>query len=70
MNQSLSKDQPPIVKLPDAIRFIIQKLEGQRVLKPAQVRREILDAGVQPEDLTPWAAFDHPVQDSYGRKLI
>ena len=70
MNQSLSEKQPVSLKLPDSIRYIIQNLESKRTLKPAQVRRVILDAKVQPEDLLPWADFDHPIQDSYGRKMI
>ena len=30
----------------------------------------IREANVQPEELEPWADFDHPVEDSYGRKLV
>lgn len=69
-NQPLSAENSIPAKLPDSIRYIIQHLEDERTLKPAQVRRIILAAKVQPEDLMPWADFDHPLQDSYGRKLI
>lgn len=27
-------------------------------------------AGVTQEDLAPWADFDHPIEDGYGRKMI
>lgn len=55
--------------LPPSLAYIAERMSGQAHMKPAEVRRIILDAKVQPEDLQPWAAFDHPVQDSYGRKL-
>lgn len=35
-----------------------------------ELRRTVLEAGVKEEDLMPWADFDHPVADSYGRKLV
>lgn len=35
-----------------------------------ELRRAVLAAGVREEDLLPWADFDHPVADSYGRKLV
>jgi SAM-dependent methyltransferase/predicted metal-dependent enzyme (double-stranded beta helix superfamily) len=35
-----------------------------------ELRRAVLDAGVREEDILPWADFDHPVADSYGRKLV
>ncbi|MCB9301370.1 MAG: methyltransferase domain-containing protein [Lewinellaceae bacterium] len=56
--------------LPAALRYIVDQLEGQRMLKPSEVRRIVLDAGVQPADLEPWSDFNHPIADSYGRKLI
>lgn len=55
--------------LPPSLAYIAERMSGQTHMKPAEVRRIILDAKVEPEDLQPWAAFDHPVQDSYGRKL-
>lgn len=57
-------------RLPASLQNIIEKLEPQHYLKPSEMRRIVLDAQVKPEDLEPWADFDHPVQDSYGRKLV
>jgi SAM-dependent methyltransferase len=56
-------------QLPDSLRFIVEKLEKEKELKPSSMRRILLEAGVKPEELEPWAEFDHPVEDSYGRKL-
>lgn len=63
----MQKNYPP---LPRSLSFIAERMSGQTHMKPAEVRRIMLDAKVQPEDLMPWADFDHPVQDSYGRKLV
>ena len=56
--------------LPASLRYIVEQLEGQRELKPAELRRIVLDAKVQAEDLAPWADYEHPISDSYGRRLI
>ncbi|TNE57715.1 MAG: hypothetical protein EP344_10835, partial [Bacteroidetes bacterium] len=55
--------------LPRSLAFIVQKMQEEKPQKPAAVRRIILDAGVKPKDLEPWADFDHPAADSYGRKM-
>ncbi len=57
-------------QLPTSLKYIAEKLEASRHLKPAEMRRIVLDAQVDPRDLEPWADFDHPVADSYGRKLV
>ena len=57
-------------KLPASLKYIAEQLEEHRNLKPSQMRKIILDAKVQVEDLKSWADFDHPVADSYGRKLV
>ncbi len=57
-------------KLPRSLKYIAEKLEANRQLRPADMRRIVLDAEVQPEELEPWSDFDHPVQDSYGRQLL
>ncbi len=59
-----------IQTLPASLKKIAEKLENNRYLKPSQMRKMILEANVQAEDLKPWADFDHPISDSYGRKLI
>ena len=39
-------------------------------MTPAIARQCVLDANLRAEDLTAWADFDHPVEDSYGRRLV
>lgn len=56
--------------LPVSLQFIVDKLTLERKLVPSAMRRILLQANVQPADLEPWADFDHPVSDSYGRKLV
>ncbi|HHG83718.1 MAG TPA: methyltransferase domain-containing protein [Bacteroidetes bacterium] len=56
--------------LPTSLAYIVAELEKEKHLKPSQVSRIIRDAAVKPADMEPWATFDHPIQDSYGRKLV
>lgn len=56
--------------LPRSLAFIAERLERQPPANPGQMRSLVLEAGVRAEELEPWADFDHPVQDSYGRKLV
>lgn len=57
-------------QLPTSIQFIIEHLQHQHIMTPAEMRSLVLSANVQAEDLLPWADYDHPVQDSYGRRMI
>ncbi len=56
--------------LPPSLAFIATRLKEKPPAHPAQMVRLLRQAEVQAEDLAPWADFDHPVQDSYGRKLV
>jgi SAM-dependent methyltransferase/predicted metal-dependent enzyme (double-stranded beta helix superfamily) len=69
-DQVVTSSSRVITPLPASIKLIIEKLEEKKDLKPSEMRRIVLDAKVKPEDLEPWADFDHPIADSYGRKLI
>lgn len=55
--------------LPASLQTIAEQLSQERRLTPGKMRSIVLNAQVKPEDLMPWADFDHPVQDSYGRKM-
>lgn len=68
--KSLRAPAENIEALPSSLQTIARALEKDRYLKPSDMRRIVLNAEVQQEDLTPWADFDHPVADSYGRRLI
>ncbi len=73
MNHTIPKAAQPaqrIEDLPTSLQHIARQLSGSRELKPAEMRRIVLDAKVSEEDIRPWADFGHPLQDSYGRKLI
>ncbi|MEM9702722.1 MAG: cysteine dioxygenase family protein, partial [Planctomycetota bacterium] len=61
--------------LPDSLRFVVEGLSAEPApddpTPPAlRLKRLIVDAGVTAEDLAPWADFDCPDADSYGRKLV
>lgn len=73
MQRTVSQPLPPvktIEDLPKALQYIARQLESERALNPADMRKIILEANVQAADIAPWADFDHPASDSYGRKLI
>lgn len=55
---------------PDSLKTLISTLQSHSALSPAQVKAIILESEVSMQDLMPWADFDHPVTDSYGRKLV
>ncbi len=60
----------PFEQLPASLRRIVSTLRSAAALRPMELRRAVVDAGVKEEELMPWADFDHPVEDSYGRKLV
>lgn len=73
MQKTVSHPLPPsntIEALPKPLQHIARQLEANRSLKPADMRRIVLEAEVQADDIAPWADYDHPVADSYGRNLI
>ena len=58
-----------IDQLPASLQYIARALQPLEKTSPAAIRKIVIEAGVQAEDLRPWADFDHPLADSYGRKL-
>ncbi|MCB0638640.1 MAG: hypothetical protein KDC54_18545, partial [Lewinella sp.] len=67
---SLSVHSDQLTQLPVSLQQIARQLAAQHPARAAAVRKIVLEAQVQPADLAPWADFDHPVSDSYGRKLV
>lgn len=57
-------------ELPKSLQYIVKQLEAERELQPADMRRIVLEAEVQQEDIAPWADYQHHPADSYGRRLI
>ena len=56
--------------LPFAIQDLIRALEETKDLTPRKARELLLSANLQAEDLEPWSQLEHPIRDSYGRKLV
>ncbi len=66
-------DQPettPQPQLPPSLVAIIRGVQSLGPLTGTQAKQLVANAGVTPADLEPWADFDHPAADSYGRKLV
>lgn len=55
---------------PASLQRLIRTLQQTDHPTPAQVKELILSANISIQDLIPWADFDHPLADSYGRKLV
>jgi len=60
----------PEQNLPQGIVNIIKQVEGLSEYSPARARQILADVELSTADLEPWADFDHPKADSYGRKMV
>ncbi len=56
--------------LPKALAAIVDVLEKEQPSKPSQIVSIVKRSDVAKKDLLPYADFDHPGQDSYGRKMV
>ncbi|MGB0561601.1 MAG: cysteine dioxygenase [Spirulinaceae cyanobacterium] len=56
--------------LPASLQSLIAQIQHHASLTPARLRDSVQAAQVQPHDLWPWADFEHPVTDGYGRQLV
>jgi cysteine dioxygenase len=73
MSDQVTLPLPPVTdknELPLSLRTIVSRLESARELSASMMRNVVLDAGVKVEDILPWADYDHPAEDSYGRRMI
>lgn len=61
---------PSHATLPPSLSYLIARLQVTKQLTPESVKRLVLEANISSADLLPWADFDHPIADSYGRKLV
>ena len=59
-----------IQNLPDSLQHLIFLLSQTKNLTSRQVHQSLQEAQIQQKDLMAWATFDHPVNHSYGRKLL
>lgn len=62
--------KPESTTLPASLQYIADQLRDHQPGNSAEVRKIVLAAEVSAKDLAPWADFDHPIADSYGRKMV
>ncbi|MBP0022284.1 MAG: cysteine dioxygenase family protein [Cyanobacteria bacterium SBLK] len=55
---------------PSSLQVLIDRIQARVQLTPETIGECILEARVSARDLMPWADFDHPIEDSYGRQLV
>lgn len=55
---------------PPQLQQLIHQLQENPYLSPAQTKTAVEQANLSATDLMPWASFDHPATDSYGRQLV
>lgn len=58
------------MNLPKALADVVDVLEKEQPTKPSQIVSIVKRSNITKEDLLPYANFDHPDEDSYGRKLV
>ncbi|MEM8993690.1 MAG: cysteine dioxygenase family protein [Acidobacteriota bacterium] len=52
------------------IRCLIEAVEACEELTPVRTRQLLEEATLSASDLAPWADYDHPRTDSYGRRML
>ena len=70
MNASADKLAQAQPTVPAAVSLALTRLDGGEILDPELAAALLESMALDGEDLLPWASFDHPVRDSYGRRLL
>ena len=73
MSDQVTLPLPPVrdkKELPLSLQTIASHLENTREFSASMMRNIVLEAGVTIEDILPWADYNHPAEDSYGRNMI
>ena len=72
MNQLVdhAHDEIFVERLPDSLQSLISLLSQASRITPDKVYQNLVQANIRPSDLSDWVTFDHPVVDSYGRRLV
>ncbi len=65
-----ANNEVSIKRLPVSLQCLIFLLSQTKQLTSDRVYQSLLHANVKQSELMPWATFDHPVADSYGRNLV
>lgn len=55
---------------PKSLQQIINEIERLDTFSPQIIRKIVKKANVKREELEPWAQYNHPSADSYGRKMV
>ena len=56
--------------LPENLQYLINSLKKHSSLTPEQVSNCVSQAKIKPQELMPWADFNHPISHGYGRQLV
>jgi len=59
-----------MIDYPVSIKKLIQQLEIADHFTTHLLLNWVKNSDISAEDLKPWFDFDHPVEDSYGRKMV
>lgn len=59
-----------IESYPISLQKLICTLQKASDMTPAAIKAMVLQADISVQDLMPWADFNHPIADSYGRQLV
>jgi hypothetical protein len=59
-----------MTNLTSGINRLKNLIEGEEKMNMAKVAEFIKEASIDIPDLIPYADFDHPIEDGYGRKLV
>ena len=70
MNTLTLTPPPESSVIASTLSRLIHRLETTEHIDPDRAATLLQEANVDPRDLLPWYDFEHPVQDSYGRKLV
>ncbi len=57
-------------KLPRSIERFVVTMQKHGVDSPMSARKMLADSGIEEDDVMPWAEFEHPVSDGYGRSMV
>ena len=58
------------MNLPASIQRLSHLIKREEDMTPARAGACLRRADIRAQDLAPWADFEHPAADSYGRKLV
>jgi cysteine dioxygenase len=56
--------------IPQSIQQLIKSIEAEPKMTPKKAKELVEAANITAEDLMPYADFEHPVEDCYGRKML